>query len=134
MANNPHAEADREVLLKIHRQFSKDEAVQVLEKEVARLNFHVGELTSHISELEYELKGFRLRALRHNNQIDEQGREIILKADLTSEQKIEIARDQQIISLKADNKKLRSENQENKKAIRQLNNQLLPYLIQKHTK
>ena len=43
-------------ILKLHRQFDKDEIIGLLRKEVSRLEFNQGILKSEISELEYLLK------------------------------------------------------------------------------
>ena len=47
--------ADREVLLKIHRQFSHSEAVRTLEAELAKRDFAIGELKSELAEKDYEI-------------------------------------------------------------------------------
>lgn len=42
---------DNPILLKIHRQFSKDESVKFLTSEIAALNFTIGVQKSEIEEL-----------------------------------------------------------------------------------
>lgn len=44
------------ILLKIKRDFTHDEAVTILQKELADAKFKIGELESEISELKYEKK------------------------------------------------------------------------------
>lgn len=48
--------SDQKVLLKLHRRYSKDEAVAELFAEIKRLNFRIGELTSENAELKYKLE------------------------------------------------------------------------------
>jgi hypothetical protein len=47
--------SDREVLLKIHRQFSHSEAVKALEAELAKRDFTIGELKSELAEKDFEI-------------------------------------------------------------------------------
>lgn len=47
--------SEEDVLLRLHRAYSKDEFVALLKKEIADLNFKNGELISEVAELKHIL-------------------------------------------------------------------------------
>ena len=59
-------------ILKLHRQFDKDEIVGLLRKEVSRLEFNQGVLKSGIAELEYLLKKEREQPKMVTNELLEE--------------------------------------------------------------
>lgn len=57
MSNEPLQ--DDSLLLKLHRQYSKDECAAVLFAEIKKLQFQIGEHKSYIAELEDENKNLK---------------------------------------------------------------------------
>jgi len=47
--------SEKDVLLRIYRAYSKEEAVLLLKKEIADLNFNNGELISEVAELKHTI-------------------------------------------------------------------------------
>lgn len=47
---------DREILIKLHRLYTKDEYVAHLEKEISSLKFEIGVLNSELAECRFKKK------------------------------------------------------------------------------
>lgn len=56
-----------EVLLKIYRQYSKDESIKYLFNKISRLQYRIGELHSKVAELSYKTVSER----KHNKIVKE---------------------------------------------------------------
>lgn len=58
--------SEEDILMRLHRHYSKDEYVSLLKKEISTLNFRNGELISEVSELKFELNKYKNGIIKNN--------------------------------------------------------------------